>query len=63
MFSSSFQRGFIGCPASGVLEVDDLDDVILDSLEAPDGKAELDAGVGVFEGHVEDLLAGADLVG
>src|SRR5436190_13634995 len=41
----------------------DVDAVVLDALEASDRLAEDHAGARVLDGEVENLLAGADLIG
>ena len=50
-------------PPGGVEVVDNVDDVVLDALEASDGLLELPAGLAVGERHLEDAVEAADPVG
>ena len=56
-------QGFVGGPAGGVQLVDQVDDVVLHSLEASDGSTELDPGAAVFHRHFVHLLRPAYLIG
>ena len=55
-------QGFVGGPADGIQLVDQVDDVVLHSLEASDGSTELDSGAAVFHRHFVHLLRPTHLI-
>ena len=53
----------VGGPSRALGDVDEIDDVVLHSLERADGFAELHPLAAVRHAHLEDRLTAADLVG